>query len=377
MLDDPRSGLPSASSFAIDVACPGRQNLLRELPPPNGSIEQEPSEYAARGTRIHKARATGSTFELSEDEVAAYDEGCRLERSVLTDWATENQIQPIPDAMIPGRLWLYHPETGDKLLSGELDVLYIAAQNALINDWKTGSAYYVTRAGKSWQLRIYALLAWKEWPQLTRIRVAFIKPEAFGQRTNEAEFSEYDLRNIERATYHVLWKSQQPDAPRVAGTHCVYCPAKAICEEAAQYAMLPAIVRRSTEDETLDLIRAMSTDALAAVWKRRNEVEKIFDAIDERLRSLPPEELDRLNLKLTAGKKMDSITDIIGAFNALRASDFSSEQILNAMEFNKGKIIGLIQQKLYCREAEAKALYENALDPFITRSRAKPSIVEQ
>jgi uncharacterized protein DUF2800 len=379
MTDDPRSGLPSASGFHMDVACAGRQNLIRELPASNGSVSaEEPSEYAARGTRIHKARTTGSTFELGDaKEVDAYWAGCRIEQRILNDWTGENQIARIPNALIPGRLWLRHPVTDVNVLSGELDVMYLAGQYALILDWKTGSAYYVSKAAASWQLRIYALLAWKTSPEIKNVRVAFVMPEAFGKKSDEADFTEYDLKQIERATYHALWKSQQPDAPRTAGPHCVFCPAKGICEEALRYAMLPAVVRPTPLEQSTNFIQTASTDALAEVWRRKNEVTKIFEDITKRLASLPPEELDRLGLRLTAGKKLDRITDNIGAFNALRSSGISSEQILNAMKFSKESLVKLIMDTMYCREAEATALYENGLDPFITRARGTPSLVEK
>src|SRR6266576_1185517 len=102
MNDDPRLSLPSASAFAMDVACEGRQNLLREL---RGQLKPEdvPDEDKAlreRGARIHEARRTGIVFELSADETQAYAKACALERSVVEEWMRDNEIEVVSDPIL-------------------------------------------------------------------------------------------------------------------------------------------------------------------------------------------------------------------------------------------------------------------------------------
>lgn len=376
-MSDPRRGLPSASSFETDVLCNGRQNLIRAMPPQ--PIEEEKSDdVAARGTRIHEARATGSTLNLRDDsELEAYKKGCKLEWSVINQWKEDNRIESHDEGVSEERYWFHHPFDLSPLLSGQLDVYYLAKTNALICDWKTSTAMYVKPANASWQTRIYALLLWQEFPQLRKIRVAFIKPEAFGQQVDYADFTLFDLQNIEREVLRVLWLAQQPDAPLNAGAHCRYCPARGVCEEAARYAMLPAVIRRPSLKETLELISLMPTEAALQIWQRKGEITKILEAITARLASQPPEELERLGLKLTEGKKADLVRDVHAAFTAMKEAGFDEAQIFTALDFNKERLLKVIQNQLGCRERSAEVYYENQFDEFIERKRQKPSLVEK
>lgn len=380
---DERLNLPSASSFYADVACPGRQNLLRQLREQNVAVEiDNPSlaELAERGTRIHRARATGDTTHLLEDELEAYQKACALEREIVQDWMRDRKIDSISDPIIEERLWLNDQETLMPRLSGQLDVIHLAGQNALICDWKTNMAYYAGDVGKSWPMRIYALLAWKEWPQLKNIRLAFIKPEAFGPKKDVADVSESDLTRIEQATLTALWWSAQPDAPRHPGTQCVWCPCKPYCDDAARYSMVPISAATATglttKEDIETAVSLMPIESAATVWKKRKIVETIMDAIEARLKALPDDALSPLGLARKEGRKMDEIADNVGAFNALRADGFTSEQILECMKLSKGAAVAMLQADSNVSKAKAEAEYEELLGEFIERSRAKPSLVE-
>lgn len=380
-MSDERLGLSSASSFYADVSCAGRQNLIRAMRD-QGMVEVREdaamNELAARGTRIHAARSSGNTFQLKDEgELAAYMGWCKLEREAIEQWQTDKGIKLLSDPILEERLWLNNPSTLAPLLSGMLDVAYIQGVFAAIVDGKTGSAIYADAAEKNWQLRVYSLLLWKEYPQLKNIRVILVKPEATGKQIDYADFSEFDLQQIEQATLHAIWKSQQPDAKRAAGSWCVFCPARSVCEEAVRYAMLPQVTRRDTLKETLSLIETLPIDDVAAAWGKKNEITKIIAALEARLKSLPVEELDRLGLKLTEGRKSDFIKDKIGAFNALRESGFSSEQIFTTLEFSKTAIVKMIQDSRNCRDAEAETIFQVGLDDFIERGRGNPSLVSK
>lgn len=383
-MSDERLNLPSASSFYADVACNGRQNLLRQLPQKDAVAVEDPemAELAARGTRIHESRRTGNTFALKDEpEVEAYKNACEIEKRVVETWMQDNDIEVIGDPIVEERLWLNHPVTMAPILSGQEDVIFLAGRHALCCDWKSGSTYYVGDVGKSWQTRVYALLAWKEWPQLKRIRVAFIKPEAFGPKQDVADFTEYDLQQIEQAVLHTIWKSQQPDAELRAGPQCRFCAAKSICNEAARYAMTP--IAESTagsltaKEDIGTVVSLMPVESALGVWQKRGAIKNIMEAISARLAALPAEELDRLGLKLTAGKKIEKVKDIVGAFNALRSTGLSSEQVLSCMKFTKESVVKAYQAMTNCRDQEGEAFWNATLGEFIERDRAKPSLVEK
>ena len=91
-MTDERQGLPSASSFHMDVACPGRQNLLRSLLPHELAPEPE-NDYAARGTRIHHALQTGDVSQLDEGEMEDYNKCLKIEVAVFNKWREELQSE--------------------------------------------------------------------------------------------------------------------------------------------------------------------------------------------------------------------------------------------------------------------------------------------
>lgn len=382
MNDDPRLGLPSASSFGLDFICAGRQNLLRAMREQGLTEPEEPglAESAARGTRIHEARKTGSTFQLQDaGEIEAYQRACELENSLTEQWMTDYEITSVGDPINSERLWFVHPLTLEPLLSGELDVAFLAGPNALIHDWKSGAAYYAGSAVKSWQLRIYALLLKKELTYLRNIRVTFVKPETFGPKTDVANFDEYNLEQIERAVLLAVWKSQQPDAALTAGAHCRLCPARGVCREAARFSLMPTTLFLSANgpSDISALVSTMTPEAALEVWRKRGIIRVIMEAITQRLDALPDDEVDRLGLKRTKGRKVDEMRDPVGAFNALRAAGYSTEQIFRCMEFNKGRLVEMFQMQTMCRDVEAEAWHDSLMEPFVERRRGKPSLVEK
>lgn len=374
-MSDERRNLPSASAFETDVECNGRQNLIRSMPP---VVEIEPAadDVALRGTRIHEARASGNTLHLrDEGELEAYNTWCRLEWSVIADWQHSNGITHYSEGVSEERLWLHHPQLLTPLLSGQLDTYYIAGQHALIADGKTGTASYVKAANASWQLRIYALLLWKEFPQLTRIRCAFIKPEVtFGAQVDTCDFTLFDLRQIEAEVYRVLWATQQPDAQLHAGPHCRWCRAQSVCPEAARYSMLPEVLRH---DDPVALVSLMPIETALLVWQKAGIIEKIIAAITGRLKALPPEELERLGLALTAGKKSDFIRDTRGVFELLESQGVDKDALFSALSFGKDKLIEVLRVQMGMGKRQAESYFETELDGFIERARNKPSLIEK
>lgn len=382
MNEDPRLHLPSASSFHLDVACNGRQNLLRKMredKKPFAKDDEEFTEYQARGQRIHHARRTTMTIDLSAEELDAFHKLCAYENRLFEDWTVG--FEEKPEAVNSDRLWLNDASTLEPILSGEVDVIYLAGYRGLIPDFKTGAAYYVGAARSSWQLRIYALLAWKEWPQLTNIRVAFVKPEAFGPKLDYADLTVPQLETIDRAVLDTIWKTKQPDAQLHAGPHCRWCPARAVCEEAARYSMLP--VALTSDGEALskeyiqDIVRLMPIESAAAVWRKRGEITAIMDAVTARLKALPAAELDKVGLALKDGRKNDFVLDKVGAFNALRALGYSSSDILACVKYGKGEVVKMIQKEKNISKAKAEELYEADLGKFIKRDTTAPSLQEK
>lgn len=383
--EDPRLGLPSASSFSRDVACPGNRNLIRAMRA-SGEIKGEESsgsELAERGTRIHKSRETGNTFELQADELTAYNDGLKIEQQATRDWQLEFGLQNVTEGERELRLWLHHPLNMKPMLSGQLDVHFLAGNDrAIVHDWKTSSGKSAGDAEDSWQLRIQALLLWKEIPELTDIRAGFIKPEAFGKRVDYVDFNLFDLQNIERAAHYTLWQTQQPDAPVRAGDHCKYCPAKAVCEAAAKEAvsplqeLAPPAPDKITEKTAKELVRLIPIETVRTVWGKRTAIKNIMEALHARLYDLPQEELYRLDLKKTLGRSADKVRDVKLAFDALVEAGLPADTLWKCLSLSKTAVVEAFQHELNYRESMAEAVYENVLDDFIERRQGDDILKE-
>lgn len=376
MTDPVRLNLPSASSFALDAACLGRQNLLAEMRAQGSVTVDDPGLRALseRGTRIHKARTTGNTFELQdESELNAYKAWCEYEKRVVEQWMAEKGIAVVPDPILQERLFL-HDEALRPVVSGELDILYIAGEHGLLLDGKSGMAYYAGAAASSWQLRVYSILAEAEWPQLSTIRASFIKMEAFGERISTTEYSKSDLKRSREWIYELLWKMKQPDAPLHAGQHCALCPCKAYCHEAITYSQLPSV--RGNGQFTIDRVMTMPIDDVAEVYRHRSTVGKIMDAVQARLEALPPSDLAAVGFKMKDGKRLDFIANVNGAVETLMAMGFAADEIHGIMKLPKGDLVKLLGDRLGSNKTKAEAEYDKRMAPFIEKKRGKPTLEE-
>jgi hypothetical protein len=102
------------------------------------AIEVGDRTAAERGTRIHAARETENTLNLSTDELQAYQSGLKLERGLVLDWAAEFGIESYAEGPREARWWLHNPVNLSPMLSGKLDVHYISndGKRMLVADWK-------------------------------------------------------------------------------------------------------------------------------------------------------------------------------------------------------------------------------------------------
>lgn len=387
-MSEERLGLPSASSFSADVLCLGRRNLIRTLAaqgvPDHDS--ESPSEAASRGTRIHRALETDQTFELTDDELAAYNGAVRTKMDVVRRWQEDFAVAGFNELPREARIWLHHPESLAPMMSGQLDAHWLSddGKHICIADYKSGQAVGVEGASVAWQLRAQALLAWTEYGKTAqRIRVAFIKPEA-REELDWCDFTVWDLQNIEKYVHHVLWQTQQPDAPLRAGDHCQYCPARGSCPAALRYAMTPipslqvapASNGKISKKIAADMVEAAPIEAVREVYGKRTAIEYIMAAVKARLAALPEEERQRLGLVLRPGRSTDFVLDVRGAVEALEAAGFPSDAIWGTLALGKGDAVKMVQQFKGCSEADAEKFFDSTLDPFIQRGRGSPILAE-
>lgn len=391
MRDAERLDKPSASSFEIVVACPGQPNLLRSLP---AQKAEEPDEVQLSGTQIHKARETGNTLELDEDQVEVYRAGLKYERELVSLWKESLEIGSYEEKQRESRMWLHDPSTGEPCLSAKLDVHYMSdgathfagGESLCVVDWKSGWSWKLTPSQRNWQLRVQAVLAAREYNNVKHVRVAFIKPIAKYERIDFTDYTEDDLKRSEEAIYQHLWLAKQPDAPRHAGLHCNYCPCKAWCREAAAYAMLPSIINTSSnqvmtmqpelsKENIIALIETLPLQQVAFVHTRAGLVSKVLEAVKVRLKACTDEQLYAVGLFRSEGKRLDPIVDVKGAFEFLRDKyNISEAELWKALKFSKEELVDALRRDQGWGKDQASGLVKGQLKPFIQEKRAEGSV---
>lgn len=388
-MTDERLNKSSGSKFSIDAACPGNQNLIASLSDEQRNAAQPEDPLASRGTRLHAAWQTDSIQGLEDDtEIEDFEKGKRYVESAVAQWAQDNRLETFQEAEREQRFWLHAPDTLAPVLSGQLDRYYTSGSDACLLDFKSGWLKNLIPSHMNWQLRVYAVLLWREHPELRRIRVGFVKPKA---RADAADYTDYtvdDLEHSEREIFHILWKTRQPDAQRVAGPHCNFCIAKSYCDQAASMSLLPSVVvnqlayQMPVTKATAALVPSMESIVakmqpadLLAVWQRSSVIVKILDAIKDRLKGLPEEELKRLGLQLADGRRMDKITKTMECFDYLKAElSMSDEELWSALKMGKTDLVKAFQREFGWAADKAAGYAKQLVQQFGETTQAAKSL---
>lgn len=384
--DPERLDLPSASAMEIVQACPGQRNLLATLPPEAFQKPAEEDEWAKRGTRIHAAFETGNTVDLDEEELETYEQGQKFVHELLEKWI---RLKSLPrDKVEEGprelRVFLREPQfVGEPIGSGKLDRHWLCRERrcGLVVDFKTGWNKNLPPSNHSWQLRYQAVLLHREEyaGDIDEWWVAHCKPK---DKLGADDWCVYQFQDLEYSVqsiqYH-LWESTQFDAKRHAGDWCNWCPCKAWCPEAGAYAMLPSVIARRAAPEATDLegmVQAMAPEDLLKLWEMDTVVRKILDAADERLKTFPKDELERLGLELPErGKERNTIVKVREAFDFLHTTQqFTEKDLWLALDLAVGKVAEIAMQEKSLTKANASKWVKEILKECISKTYDRPSL---
>jgi hypothetical protein len=377
-MDPERLDLPSASNAAF-WSCAGQSNLVKKMPT-EATHSDSKDEITERGTRIHKARETGNTFPLDEEEMKIYLSGLEYEAKILAKWRDINLLGP--DDYVEGpreeRLWLHDPQTLNPVASGKLDVHYVSKnyKHALVIDWKTGFCSHLVGATGSSQLRLQAVLLKNEIPSLETIWVAFCKPLFDHKDIDYCTYEEMDLKySLEAVMLHLYW-SRQADAQRVPGKHCRYCPARAgWCPQAAAYALLPSVIASQVliGDKPADAVEKCTPQDLYELWDNGPTIRSILDESVKRLRAFSESQLKELCLMFGKGRERNTITNVRECHEYLLKLGWPEEEVWKCMDFINGRIAELVMRQKGLEKKDAGEWVKTELARFITKSEdAKP-----
>ena len=254
-MTDERKGKPSASGFSRLALCPGSWNLEATLP------EQEENKYMALGTDVHAVLAGTKDFDSLTEEGQDIATRCLSQFSELIG---QLDLGERTKEVIEERFWY------DDLFSGAIDRIdFFGEDTAVVTDYKTGRVAQ-SGAAENYQLRAYAVLVKKAFPQLKTILVAIIQPMA-GPKTI-AEYNEEDLAKAEEEIVGIVTASQSNDAIRTPSPDaCKWCRAKSICPEVRG-------AHKELEVISSSVVPRLSNEEILAIDEK---AEVVLDFIDE------------------------------------------------------------------------------------------------
>lgn len=160
---------------------------------------------------------------------------------------------------------------------GTADHLMIDLENRTlyVDDYKHG---YVAVDEEGYQLPFYgvgALDTFNLWFAVDKVVCTIVQPRADHVRgaVRTVEYDMNDMRNWLSKFIEVVEKARQPDAPRVAGPHCHYCPVKANCRPR----LIHTVVNSSLESP----LKTINSSQLDAILNEIPSIIKHLEAIEE------------------------------------------------------------------------------------------------
>jgi CRISPR/Cas system-associated exonuclease Cas4 (RecB family) len=349
-MSDERKGKPSASGMSRLALCAGSWNLESTLP------EQEPNQYMQLGTDVHAVLAGTKEF----DELTP--EGQDIATRCLSDYAdmiAQLDLGERTKEIVEERFWY------DDLYSGAIDRIDLFGDTAVVTDYKTGRTAQ-SKASENQQLKAYAVLVKKAFPEIKTILVAIIQPLAGG--TTIAEYNEEELVAAEKEIVGIIHAAKNPNAPRTPNPDaCKWCRAKSICPEV-----------RATHNEIQlisgAVVNQLSNTELVAIDDKAEIVEDFIAEIRKEIKQ-----------RLMSGQQITGrllgkgrITRVISDADSAR---MQLEPIMGIVPFLRScKISITALEKEYASATglklkEAKAELEDKLGWLIDTKESEPSVI--
>lgn len=160
---------------------------------------------------------------------------------------------------------------GDDVFGGTIDCLIKAGRSDLhVVDFKYGKTPVAVKDNP--QLKCYGLLALDENPHATGVCIHIVQPRVYGQEPPQYySRSELDAFGDEIvAAQNAAYVATKEDGPFIAGDHCQWCRAKAICP--AQRVDFDKVAQLTPPDEL--------GDDLTEILSRADQVRKYLKAVE-------------------------------------------------------------------------------------------------
>ena len=348
-MNDERNGKPSASGFSRLALCPGSWNLEATLPP------QEENKYMALGTAVHAVLAGQAEFDtLTED---GQDIATRC-LSQFSEMIGQLDLGERTKEIVEERFWY------DDLFSGAIDRIDFFGDTAVVTDYKTGRVAQ-SGAAENYQLRAYAVLVKKAYPELKTILVAIIQPLAAGKTI--AEYNEEDLARAEEEIVGIVRASQKHDAIRTPSPDaCKWCRAKSICPEVRG-------THKELEVVSSAVVPQLSNEEILAIDEKAEVVLDFIEEVRKEMKARMMAGQQFAGRSLTEGRKTRSVTDALAVISALSGVVEQSD-ILSCSKLSVTSLEKVYAKAKGLKGKDAKQQFEDALGWLIETTTGEPSI---
>ena len=278
-------------------------------------------------------------------------------------------------------MWVRDAADLTLLTSAQLDFYMVDGSHALIIDFKTGFKK-PTPSEVSWQSRTQAVALWQAFPQVTSIRAGF----ASSRLLSSLDLTDYqlsDLHLVYNEIRNILWRTRQPDAPRVPGPWCQHCKARGLCRENIAYTHVvdvgvPSVKGRSNAVKADDLqlalmIGKMKPAEMGYIFKRKAIVESVFTALKQRLLELPEEQLKEAGFEKVPGNNYKDITDNQAAFNRL-GTILTPDELYSCMKIVRGTATEILAMRTGITKKAAEEKVLATLGDAVTPRQGDPKL---
>jgi CRISPR/Cas system-associated exonuclease Cas4 (RecB family) len=349
-MTDERNGKPSASGFSRLALCPGSWNLEQTLPP------QEENKYMALGTDIHAVLAGTKDFETLTEEGQDIATRCLSQFSELIG---QLDLGERTKEVIEERFWY------DDLFSGAIDRIdFFGDDTAVVTDYKTGRVAQ-SGAAENYQLRAYAVLVKKAYPELKTIYVAIIQPMAGGKTI--AEYTESDLVAAEQEIVGIVTASQKHDAIRNPSPDaCKWCRAKSICPEVRT-------THKELEVVSNAVVTRLSNEEILAIDEKAEVVLDFIEEVRKEMKARMIAGQQFAGRSLTEGRKVRSVSDTQSVISALSGVVEQSD-VLSCSKISVTSLEKVFAKSKGLKGKDAKQQFEDALGWLIETTTGEPSI---
>lgn len=323
--DDVRKGLPSASGLQRLVLCPGSWKAEQACP------EEEPSEAAAMGTRMHQHMELGT---LPDDAVEAEAVAwCReMEQQLAQEYVADGHGMAV---FREKRLW-----DACQRFSAQEDVVFVGCGKALVLDYKFGRGD-VVEAKMNAQLYGQALTVFDNFADVEEVYAGILQPFVSRQKPQLVRFTRDDLMALRKWLYGSLDAAMAENANLVAGeVQCRYCRAAASC---------PALGLQVQRAASMELTRweQWSLEDRRRAYDAAKLAKKYAEAIERKVKADLEAGVELPGLELAAGRASFTVTDASGAFAVLDAMlGVTGEEFVKCCKVGITELDKLVHQKL-------------------------------